>query len=218
MNLSLISEKFQKPNEFPSKQRSLFEKPFIKNLMRIGVITVTILIATSVQLLCALPLKSQPIEQVEVKIGLKNETLVDAFQKIEAQSPFHFMYRNEEVKNIRNLNLPVAQKNVEQILKIILAKTDLTFRQVDNQVLIMPEKKLTSQADLKGVNFICLNGKDITYAPIANIVHGKVTNSSGQALAGVSVTVKGTTIGTLSDGGGNYSIEFLKMVRWSSLL
>lgn len=210
MNLSLISEKFQKPNEFPSKQRSLFAKPFIKNLMRIGVITVTILIATSVQLLYALPVRSQPIEQVQVKIGLKNETLVDAFQKIEAQSPFHFMYRNEEVKNIRNLNLPVVQENVEQILKIILAKTDLTFRQVENQVLIMPEKKLTSRADLKGVNFISLNGKDISYTPIANIVHGKVTDSSGHALAGVSVGVKGTTIGTLSDGGGNYSIDVPK--------
>ena len=81
MNLSLISEKFQKPDEFPCKQRSFFEKPFIKNLMRIGVITVTILIATSVQLLCALPLKSQPIDQVEVKIGLKNETLGGRFSK-----------------------------------------------------------------------------------------------------------------------------------------
>ena len=108
--------------------------------MRIGVITVTILIATSVQLLCALPLRSQPIDQVEVKIGLKDETLADAFQKIEAQSPFHFMYRNEEVKNIRNLNLPVTKKNVELLLKIILANTYLTFRQVNNQILSMREK------------------------------------------------------------------------------
>ena len=66
--------------------------------------------------------------------------LVDAFQKIEAQSPFHFMYRNEEVKNIRNLNLPLTQKNVEDVLKIILSNTDLTFRQVNNQILIIPDE------------------------------------------------------------------------------
>jgi TonB-linked SusC/RagA family outer membrane protein len=43
--------------------------------------------------------------------------------------------------------------------------------------------------------------------PLANIVTGKITNSKGEPLTGVSVTVKGTTIGTSTDGSGNYSID-----------
>lgn len=178
--------------------------------MRIGVITVTILIATPVQLLFALPVRSQPIGQVEVKIGLKNETLVDAFQKIEAQSPFHFMYRNEEVKNIKNLNLPVSQKNVEQVLKIILSKTSLTFRQVNNQILIMPAKNWSTESALKDATTISLTDHILTYTPVANNVHGKVTNTSGEPLAGVSVTVKGTATGSSTDGAGNYLIDVPK--------
>jgi len=39
------------------------------------------------------------------------------------------------------------------------------------------------------------------------VVSGKVTGSGGGALAGVSVSVKGTTIGTSTDSAGNYTIK-----------
>src|SRR5665647_1105980 len=199
MNLSLNSEIFQNLFKLPRKQRPLIEKPIIKNLMRIGIVTIIILISTSIQLLFALPLKSQPIDKVEIRIGLNNETLVQAFQKIEARSSFHFMYRNEEVKNIRNLSLPVNKKSVEEFLKIILARTSLTYRQENNQILIMPAKNMITESDLKEYN--------TPFVPEANIVKGKVANSSGDPLVGVSVTVKGTNIGTATDRAGNYSID-----------
>ncbi|MEO9004544.1 MAG: TonB-dependent receptor [Ginsengibacter sp.] len=40
-----------------------------------------------------------------------------------------------------------------------------------------------------------------------NIVTGRVVNSNGEPLAGVSITVKGTNVGTSTDGQGKYSIE-----------
>lgn len=208
MNLSSISEKFQNFFKLPLKQRLLIEKQIIKNVMRIGIVTITILIATSVQLLFASPLKSQPIDEVDIKIGLHNETLVQAFQKIEAQSPFHFMYRNDEVKNIRNLNFPVNKKSVEEFLKIILAKTSLTYRQINDQILIMPAKNWNiDPASNDGTDMALKEESEFIYNPTANTVHGKVTNSKGEPLVGVSVEVKGTNNGTSTDGGGNYSIN-----------
>jgi TonB-linked SusC/RagA family outer membrane protein len=41
----------------------------------------------------------------------------------------------------------------------------------------------------------------------SNIVTGKVTNSTGEPLTGVSVTVKGATAGTSTDANGSYSID-----------
>src|SRR5262245_31620004 len=74
------------------------------HILRIG-IGIAGLLFTSVQLLYAGSVKSQTVEEVEVTIELKHASLVQAFAKIESQSPFHFMYRDEDVKNIRNLNL-----------------------------------------------------------------------------------------------------------------
>ncbi|HLA59119.1 MAG TPA: STN domain-containing protein, partial [Puia sp.] len=107
--------------------------------MRIGILTISILII-SVQMLVAVPVKGQSIKDVKIRIGLNNETLIQAFKKIESQSPFHFMYRNEEVGNIRNLNLPSSKGSVEEFLKTILSGTDLNYRQVNDQILIMLAK------------------------------------------------------------------------------
>ena len=198
MNLSLNSEGNQNLSKLPSKQRALIEIFFIKDLMRIGIVTVIIVISTSLQLLFALPLKSQEIAKVEVSIGLNNETLVEAFQKVESITAFRFMYRNEEVKNIGKLNLPVIKESVEEFLKVILTGTSLTYLQIDNQILIMPAKDLVQKSNLKDSR--------ITKSTTSNIVSGKITNSNGDPLAGVSVTVKGIDIGTSTDEKGIYSI------------
>ena len=48
----------------------------------------------------------------------------------------------------------------------------------------------------------------ITAAIAQNVtVKGKVVDANGEALIGVNVSVKGTTIGTISDVNGKYSIE-----------
>ena len=89
MNLSIVSDQFQKFIRLSTGNKPLIENSILKNIMRIGIVTITILITTSVQFLFALPLRSQTIGEVEVKVGLNNETLVQAFQKIEAQRHKH---------------------------------------------------------------------------------------------------------------------------------
>lgn len=210
MNLSLISEKDWNLDKFPGKLIPFFEKPLIKNLMRIGIITIIIFIATSAEVLIATPLRGQPIDKVEIKIGLKNETLLHAFQKIEAQTPFHFMYRNDEVEKIRGLNLAPRKSSVDEILKILLSNTSLTYKQVNNQILILQDKSWIKENKLMNSTSLSLRNGELTYTPVANIVHGKITNTNGEPLIGVSVTVKGATKGTSSDESGNYSIDVPK--------
>lgn len=199
MNLSLISGGSEYFSGSSLKIRSKIGTHLIKNIMRIGIVTVALLLSASGQLLFAIPAKSQPIDKVEVNIGLFNETLVQAFQKVEAHSPFHFMYRNDEVKGIRNLNLPVVKKTVEEFLKIVLNGTSLTYKQINNQILIIPDKNARSDAGTTANLF--------TSPPAAGTVNGKVTNLKGAPLEGVSVTIKGAGAGTSTDGAGNYSIS-----------
>lgn len=203
MNVFLYSEHNHNFLKLLYRSRILLQKPSIKNIMRIGTATITLLITTSVQLLFALPAKSQPISKVEITLELNNETLVQAFQKIEAQSPFHFMYRNKEVKGIRNLKIKGSKQSVEDFLRNILAGTSLAYRQVNNQILIEPVKNNPENLTALSIS----EYQKLQYPPAANIVTGQVINSKGEPLAGVSVTVKGAVSGTSTDGKGNYSIN-----------
>ena len=195
MIVSLHSGQYRNFRQLLQKNRKLIQKSAIKNAMRIGIVTLTLLIATSIQFLVASPLKSQPIDEVTIRIGLNNETLIQAFQKVEEQSPFRFMYRNDEVKKVRNLKVKNSIQSVEGFLKTILAGTSLTYRQVNNQILIVPVK-----GDFQNPAAFSISGYEKPqYMPVANIVTGKVTNSKAGSLVGVSVTVKGATTGTSTD-------------------
>ncbi|MDR3695387.1 hypothetical protein, partial [Mucilaginibacter sp.] len=110
MNFSLVFADLRHFLKFPLRFHLLTD-PNIKQFMRIGIVSLFVLV-TSIPVFSATPAKSQAIDQVEVNISLKNESLVKAFRKIEAQSPFHFMYRNEDVKYVQNLEISAKNQSV----------------------------------------------------------------------------------------------------------
>jgi TonB-linked SusC/RagA family outer membrane protein len=116
-------------------------------------------------------------------------------------------------------------KKVEEVLKSILYPKNLVFLYIkDNYYTIVSRDRMeqqhsylvknntdknTVEAQLTSpaIENLHSESKLIEARVIAHIVRGLVTNSEGEPLAGVSITVKGTGIGTSSDSKGNYSID-----------
>jgi TonB-linked SusC/RagA family outer membrane protein len=185
----------------PLKFGLLIQKSLINKIMRICVVPIIVL-ATSFQLLSATPVKSQSIDETKISLELKNAQLIDAFSKIEAQSNFHFAYHKKDVKDIVNLNVSEHDQTVTDILKVLLANTSLTFKQVDKQILISSEpRNAASQSTAKET------AKENAAQAPKIAVSGKVTDAKNQPLAGVSVFEKGTSNATVTDIGGNYKIS-----------
>ena len=203
MKFYIISADLRQFFNFPFSFR-LLTAPNINHFMRIGIVTLFIL-ATSIPVFSAAPAKSQAIEQVEVNITLKNESLVKAFRKIEAQSPFHFMYRKEDVMSVRNLDI-TANQSVAAFLKTILLNTSLSFRQIDNQILITksnPNNSAQSTVTTGAVN------DDLAVAS-KGLIKGTVTDSKGGILPGVTVKLEGVvSLIKATDVTGSYSFANL---------
>jgi len=174
----------------------LIKKFNVSFFMRIGIGTIT-LIVTTAHLLNASPVKSQTVSQVNVRLELNHETLVQGFRKIEAQSPFRFMYRNNDVKSINNLTLKDSQQSIDSLLRLMLTGTSLTYRQIKDQILIMADRNPVLEMPAAPV---VDNGAEP--APIK----GTVVNLKGDPVVGVSITVKGTDVGTSTDERGNFVI------------
>lgn len=160
----------------------------LKQIMRITVVF-AILIFASLQILFATPGLGQ---NEIVTLELKDETLESALKKIEKQTSLRFVYRNEEVKDVKNLTLPKAERTVEETLSILLKNTSLTFKQMKKNILIV-------KIDESSLDVPASVTPDHT-------VEGKVTDDTGEALAGVSIVLKGTTIGTTTDFNGTYRL------------
>jgi TonB-linked SusC/RagA family outer membrane protein len=170
----------------------LIKEPNIRQLMRISVLLIALLL-TCVPMLMATTGHGQSAENTKVTLSLKNESLTTALKRIEAQTPFRFVYRNNEVKAINSISLEGKERTVAATLSLILAKTPFRYREINTNILIYKDSTSTSAGSQ-------------TEAAVDHTVRGKVLDETGSPLAGVSILLKGTTTGTYTDAEGVYTL------------
>ena len=125
---------------------------------------------------------------------IRNATILDVFKQIEEESTFRFFYDNEQVDLTRKVSIDAEKKDISEILNFLFEETELTYEMMDNLILV--KSKIDKQGFLKQSS----QQKGIT---------GKVIDSSGQPLIGVTVVLKGTTKGTITNADGAYSLTDL---------
>ncbi|AKP54242.1 SusC/RagA family TonB-linked outer membrane protein [Cyclobacterium amurskyense] len=132
----------------------------------------------------------QSIEEVKVRVTKNEMTLGEFLQKIESETTFTFSFDRADVNEDISLVLSKGNASIESFLKEIAAQTTLGFRQVNDQIDIRLTKK--SEALLVAV--------------VERTIKGVVKDDQGQPLPGATISVQGTTTGTISDLDGSYSI------------
>jgi len=129
-------------------------------------------------------------QQTKLSMNLENATLLDAFRKIEDNSNFVFFYNAEQIRLDQKVSLNVTNQSIDEILSDLLKDKGIAYKVIDRRIVLYPEDNMNpfgSQASLT--------------------VKGKVTDSSGFALPGVTVVVKGTTQGVITDTNGTYLLD-----------
>ncbi len=116
-----------------------------------------------------------------------NVTIENILSVIEDQSDYYFLYNGKLVDVTQNVSIEIANQNLENTLNELFRNANITYKVYDRQIVLSPGENHTSQKSLE--------------------VTGKVTDPSGVPLPGVTVIVKGTTQGIITDADGNYSLS-----------
>src|SRR4028118_60971 len=95
--------------------------------MRLSAISMGVLLF-SAQLLNANPGGAQELDNVSLRLELRNETLINAFKKIEKQCNFYFAYKDKQVKAAGSISLSDATRSLRETLNLILANTALSYK------------------------------------------------------------------------------------------
>jgi TonB-linked SusC/RagA family outer membrane protein len=128
----------------------------------------------------------------------ENKQVVDVLKEIEESSDFRFFYIREQVDVERKVTVRANGATVEQILDELFAGHDISYKVMDdNLVLLSPNENIR---DIESVS------------SQQNSVSGKVTDTSNQPLPGVTVVVKGTTNGTVTNADGDYTLSNVQEV------
>jgi len=162
---------------------------------------VLLLVLTSFQLLLANDGHGQSINSVKVHLELKNETLFSALKKIESKVNFRFAFKEQDIRNQNDVNMVSSTKSLDEILQTILDNRGLNYKQIGTSIIIYRPEIVVPVALPEN------NKPDEKTAPVKIPLSGKVTDSKGDPLIGVTIMEKGTTNGTVSDKDGKFSIS-----------
>ena len=137
-------------------------------------------------LICTVAISANSFSQSEnISMNLHNAKVKDILKSIENQSDYRFFY-NDELSDInRTVNVDINNSNVDAILHQLFDGTDISYTILDNDLIVVAPKRVMQQK-----------------------VTGTVTDATtGDPLPGVNIVIKGTSIGTISDINGEYSLN-----------
>lgn len=117
-----------------------------------------------------------------ISIDIKNGTLEDLFEKIQNQSEYVFLYRDNLVAN-KTLSVVARNENIQRLLRKVLRDRDLDYTITGNQITIMPREQVRQRT-----------------------VTGIVRDEDGVPISSANVLIKGSTVGTVTDNEGRYQI------------
>jgi TonB-linked SusC/RagA family outer membrane protein len=132
----------------------------------------------------------------KLSLNMQGNSIKEVLQQIEAQSEYRFIYENEKVNLDTKVSIRVTDEVVEKILKQLFEKDGVSYSITDNNLILINP----SGNQMKNL------GKETINSQQQKSVSGKVTDATGGSLPGVSVVVKGTTTGTITDSNGIFTI------------
>lgn len=137
------------------------------------------------------------VKQAKINVGFQNADLLDVIKTIERKTGYRFIYDFKDVSNKSGFTLKSKTRSVEDLLIELSKNYDLRFRQVNKNISVK-QKSTDSPAKEAPVQII-IQGIEVV---------GKVISvDDNEGLPGVNVIVKGTSLGTVTDIQGNYTIE-----------
>lgn len=133
-----------------------------------------------------------------VSINKYDATLEECIKSIELQTDLGFFYNSRQVKKIDGINIQMQDAMVSDVLDELLAGTKLCY-EIENSVILIKNKPILKMKKAAKVTSKVQQKK--------KTLKGRVADEKGAPLPGVSVMLKGTTIGVATDNDGNYEIE-----------
>ena len=126
----------------------------------------------------------------KLTLKLEDAKISDALKEIENQSEFFFLYSPKLIDVERKVNIDAEKESIKDILSNIF-DDKVKYVVYDRQIILTPSDFMIPSAVMQQLK-----------------ITGTVTDSiTGEALPGVNVVVRGTTLGTMTDVTGNYTLE-----------
>ncbi len=168
------------------KKNELYDSRIWESLRKIIIamkLSVFIILLSAFQLFAGIG----QAQQQRLTLDFEKSTVVDVLSHIEQESDYAFLYNIDLIDVERSVSLKLKDAPIDKVLSKLFNESGVKYRIMENQIVILsPSETVLQQKE--------------------NTVSGNVTDSDGQPLPGVSIVIKGTMSGTITDFDGNFSL------------
>lgn len=132
-------------------------------------------------------------KNTKINLQLDNVSIKSILNSIEKQTDYIFIYNGDVISSNLKRSISVKDGNIDYVLNILFKNLNIDFKIDDRQVYIVKKSNVTFEQTKPEKK----NSKII----------GFVTDESNQAIIGANVIVSGSSIGTITDINGSFSID-----------
>lgn len=122
----------------------------------------------------------------KIDLSVKNESLRQLIKQIETKTDYTFML-DQTVDQSQKISVDARQESLDAILKKAFAGKQISYEVVGKQIILKISRNSQSNQSRK--------------------ISGTVKDQNGEPVIGANVSVKGTTVGTITDIDGNFMLE-----------
>ncbi|MFN4313827.1 MAG: TonB-dependent receptor [Chitinophagaceae bacterium] len=158
----------------------------VLKLKLLRIMKLTLLLLT----IACMQVSAKTYSQGSITLNMKAAEMKKVLMAIEKNSDYRFLFDEDVVKGKPRISIQVSDANINDVLVRLFSNTGISYRILNTNLVVL--KEAATAAGLVDV-------REIT-------VTGRVTNAAGEAIPGVSVSLKGSTVGTTTDANGAYSI------------
>jgi len=126
-------------------------------------------------------------QNTKLSLSFSNTSIKEVLLEIENNSEFFFLYNNNLIDVEKKVDVDVEKEKIADILNLLFEGQEVNFSIMDRRIIISPAE---------------MN----TVSSLQPQVTGKVTDEYGEPLPGVTVLIKGTTTGTVTNLDGEYTV------------
>ena len=132
-------------------------------------------------------------QENRVSLQMEDVSLEKVILELRKQTEIRFFYSIDKIKTINHLSVNAKDEMLKDVLNRLLEGTGLTYTMLDD-VIVIKDKAAVSAADTVRMSKI----------------KGNVKDSKGEPLPGVTVSLKGTTIGVSTNVKGEFELNVPK--------
>ncbi len=136
-------------------------------------------------------------QNTRIDLNIQNSNIQDIIHSIENSSEYIFVYDATYINSVSNKSISVQSKPISEILDQLFQGTGVAYLIDDRQIFLYNSQDINTISSPMAKTILMQQSDK-------KELKGKVSDEKGTPLPGVSVSVKGTSVGIITDNDGNF--------------